>query len=122
MVLVAFQNIHIWVIYGPYLIGRLVMRNPSYDTYFSFFDFCAIFGGKVGVATTRAPNDLGPSNPTEKNWYGWVDLLGQPLSRNNFFEIFRWFRPKTFGRSILSYELGAMARTSTNNLRVVLGP
>ena len=32
------------------------------------------------------------------------------------------FRPKTFGKLILSYELGAMARTCTNKLMLVLGP
>ena len=33
-----------------------------------------------------------------------------------------WFRPGTFGRLILSYELRAMSRKCTNNFRVVLGP
>ena len=84
--LVSFKNIHIWPSYcqnngirfsaitqpfsGPiglkYLQGaqetiiyRLVMRSPSYDTYFSFLIFWATFGGKMNVATTRAPNGLG---------------------------------------------------------------
>ena len=30
-------------------------------------------------------------------------------------------RPETFGKSILSYELGAVARTCTKKLRAVLG-
>ena len=39
------------------------------------------------MATSRAPNGLGPPNPTKKLAH-WVDLLGQPLSRNHVFEIF----------------------------------
>ena len=34
-----------------------------------------------------APNGLGPPNPT-KMLAPWVDLMGQPLSRNQVFEIF----------------------------------
>ena len=41
--------------------------------------FWATFCGKMGVAITRAPNGLGPPNPTKKSAH-WVDLLGQPLS------------------------------------------
>ena len=41
------------------------------------------------MATTHAPNNcLGPPNPTKKLAH-WVDLLGQPLTRNHVFEIFR---------------------------------
>ena len=59
---------------------------------FSFF--WATFGGIMG--TTRAPNDLGPPNLTKKLAH-WVDLFGQPLSRNHVFEIFRWtLSPLTF--------------------------
>ena len=58
------------------------MRNPCNDVYFSFF------GEKMEVATMRPPNGLGPPNPTEKLAH-WVDLLGQPLSRNHSFEILR---------------------------------
>ena len=36
----------------------------------------------MGVATTRAPHGLGPPNPTNKLAH-WVDLLGQPLFRND---------------------------------------
>ena len=46
----------------------------------------------MGVATTRAPNSLGPPNPTRK-FAHWVDLLVQPLSRNHVFEIFRGVPP-----------------------------
>ena len=53
-----------------------------------------IFGGKMGVATTRAPNGLGPPNPTKK-MARWMDLLGQPLSRNHVFEILRGEPPLT---------------------------
>ena len=42
----------------------------------------------MGVATTRAPNSLGPPNPTKKLAHR-VDLLGQPLSQNHVFEILR---------------------------------
>ena len=42
----------------------------------------------MGVATTRAPNGLGPPNPTKKLAH-WMDLLGQQLSRNRVFEIYR---------------------------------
>ena len=52
---------------------------------FFIFDFWATFGGKIGVAATRDPNSLGPPNPT-KNLAHWLDLLGQPLFQNNFFE------------------------------------
>ena len=48
----------------------------------------AIFGEEMGVATTRDPHGLGPTNPTKKLAHR-VDLLGQPLSRNHVFEIFR---------------------------------
>ena len=32
------------------------MTNLSYDAYFSVLIFWATFGGKMGVATTHAPN------------------------------------------------------------------
>ena len=41
----------------------------------------------MGVATTRPTNGLGLQKPTKK-LADWVDLLGQPLFRNHFFEIF----------------------------------
>ena len=116
MVLVSFKNIdfwpkngahaHIWAyaffhnsaISGPIglkffmgvqdtIIYRLVMRNLSYNAYFSVLIFWATFGGKMGVATTRAPNGLGPPHPTKKLDH-WMELLGQPLSRNHVFAIF----------------------------------
>ena len=46
------------------IIYRLLMRNLSFDAYFLFLIFWATFGGKIGVATTRAPNGMGPPNPT----------------------------------------------------------
>ena len=52
------------------------------------FHFWAAFGGKMGVATTHAPNSMGPPNPSKKSVH-WVDLLDQPLSLNPVFEIFR---------------------------------
>ena len=69
------------------IIYRLLVRNLSYDAYFSVLIFLATFGGKMGVATTRAHNGLGPPNPTKK-LARWVDLLDQPLSRNHVFKIF----------------------------------
>ena len=42
----------------------------------------------MGVATTRAPNDLGSPNPA-KMMAQCVEFLGQPLSRNHAFEIFK---------------------------------
>ena len=48
-------------------------------------------GGKMGVATTRAPNSLGPPKPTKN--------LGQLLSRNHGFKI---FKPE---RAILAHDL-----------------
>ena len=71
-----------------FIIHRLVMKNPSYDAYFSFLIFWVTFSGKMGVATTRDPTSLRPPNPT-KTLVHWVDLLGQPLSRNYIQEIFR---------------------------------
>ena len=53
----------------------------------------------MGVATTCAPNGLGPSNPTKKLAH-WVDLLDQPLSRNHDFEIFRGEPPLINPRKI----------------------
>ena len=55
------------------------------------FDFFATFVGKMRVATTRAPNYLGPTNPIKKLAH-WVDLLGQPLPPNHVFEVF-WGEP-----------------------------
>ena len=46
----------------------------------------------MGVATTPASNDLGPPNPTKKLTH-WVELLGQPLSRNHVFVILRGETP-----------------------------
>ena len=40
---------------------------------FHFFIFWATFGGKMGVATTRPPNGLGPPKPTKKLAY-WANL------------------------------------------------
>ena len=68
-------------------ICRLVTRNRSYDAYFWFLIFWVAFCGKMGAATTCTPSDLGPPKPTEK-LADCVNLLGQPLSRNNVFEIF----------------------------------
>ena len=59
------------------------MRNLIYSA-----NFLANFGTKMGVATTRPPNGLGPPNPTKKLAH-WMELLGQLLSRNPVFEIFR---------------------------------
>ena len=49
-------------------IYQLVVRNMSYDAYFSFLFFWATFGGKMGVAitATRAPDGLGSPNLTKK--------------------------------------------------------
>ena len=64
---------HNSAIFGPIELGtqetiiyRLVVRNLSYDAYFSFLIFWATFGGKMGVGTTCAPFSLGPPNPTKK--------------------------------------------------------
>ena len=46
------------------IIYRLLLTNSSYDAYFSFFIFWTAFAEKMGVATTRAPNGLGPPDPT----------------------------------------------------------
>ena len=44
--------------------STIVMRNLSNDAY---FHFC----GKMGVATTRAPNKLGLPNPAQSWSTGW---------------------------------------------------
>ena len=67
------------------IIFRVVLRNPSYDAYFSVLGFLATFGGKMGVATMRTPNSLGPPNPNKK-FALWLDLLSQPQSRNYVFD------------------------------------
>ena len=64
------------------IICRLIMINPSYDAYSPFLIFWTNFGGKMatGVATMRAPNDLGPLNHTQpkgKNLAYRVDFIGQ---------------------------------------------
>ena len=56
------------------IIYRLVMINPSYDAYLSLLIFWATFGGKMGVATTRAPYSLGPPNPMKKLAH-WADFF-----------------------------------------------
>ena len=61
------------------IIYRLVVRNQSYEAYFSVLIVWATFGGKMGVANTRAPYGLGPPNPTKKLAH-LVDLLSQPPS------------------------------------------
>ena len=59
--------------YQETIIDRLVVRNTSYDAYFSVLIFWATFGGKMGVATTRA-----------------LMVWGfQTRSRNHIFGIFR---------------------------------
>ena len=70
------------------IIYLLVVRKPCYDACFIFLIFWATFGGKMGVVITRDPNGLGSSNPTKKLAH-WVNLLGQPLSRNPVFEIIK---------------------------------
>ena len=52
------------------------------------FDFWAAIGKKMGVATMRTPSGLGYLHPDKKLAHG-VGLLGQPLSRNHFFEILK---------------------------------
>ena len=52
-----------------------------------FFERNQIFGGKMGVAATVAPMDLGPQDPSKK-LAQWVERLGQPLSRNHIFKVF----------------------------------
>ena len=47
-----------------------------------FFNFWAIFGGKIGVAATHASYGLGLPVLARKLAH-WKDLLGQPLSRNH---------------------------------------
>ena len=72
-----YANLQIWVKFFKEpletIIYQLVMRSQSCDAY-----FLATFGGKMGVATTFAPNGLGPPNPTIK-LADWMKLLGQLL-------------------------------------------
>ena len=46
----------------------------------------------MGVATTRDPNSLAPPNTTKK-LDPWMDLLGQPLSRNHVFRNLQAWTP-----------------------------
>ena len=57
------------------IIYRLVMRNRSYNAYFSVLNFWATFVGKMGVATTRAHNSLesGASNVQTQPKFGPLD-------------------------------------------------
>ena len=52
--------------------------------------FWATSGGKMGVATTHAPNVLTTEafQPT-KTFANCAEVLGQPLSRKNVFDILR---------------------------------
>ena len=52
------------------------------------FNFWTTFGGKMGVATARVLNDLGPPNPA-KNLAHCGNLLGHPQSRSYVLEIVR---------------------------------
>ena len=67
------------------IIYRLVMRNPSYDANFSFS--WVTFGGKMGVAATRPPSCLGPSNLTKKLATWWTFWANHYLEHH--FEITR---------------------------------
>ena len=66
------------------IIYRLVVRNPSYDAYFSFLNFRATLGGKMGVVTTRTPNGLGSPNPAKKfsHCTGWTFWANHSLFLN----------------------------------------
>ena len=66
---------------------------------FFIFDFMGHFWREMGVATTRAPNGLGPPD--------WVDLLGQLLPQNHVFEI---FRPEKLYLEIMMWPLGGAVR------------
>ena len=70
------------------IIYRLVMRNHSFGPYLPFSIFLALRGPKKGRGPTRTGMGLGPQNLTKKLAH-WVDLLGQLLSRNHDFEIWR---------------------------------
>ena len=50
-----------------------------------FFNGFDILGAKMGVTARLAPKGLGPQNSTKKLPH-WMNLLGQPLSRNHVFE------------------------------------
>ena len=89
------SHAHIWAnVFGNFWANWAeIYYGSSRDHYlsmliFQLLIFRATFGGKMGVSTTRAPNGLGPPNSTKK-LAQWVDPLGQPLSRNHVFEIFR---------------------------------
>ena len=70
------------------IVYRMVTRIRSYDAYFSFLIIGATFGGRLGMATMRASNELGRPDLTKKLAHS-MDFLGQPLFRNHVFEIFR---------------------------------
>ena len=60
----------------------------------SDFDFWALFGGKMGVAATLAPKDLGPKNPTKKLAHVGF-LLGHMLFQHHAPEISDPGRPRS---------------------------
>ena len=79
-----------WIFYGSsgdHFLSIGDEKSMLRCLFFSF-DFKATFGGNMGVVTKRTPNGLGPPNPTKKLVH-LADLLGQPLSRNHVFEIFK---------------------------------
>ena len=63
-----------------YIIYRLVMRNSSYDAFFSLLIFWATFGGKLNVVTTRAPNGLGPPETTKKLAIRYPEIMFSKFS------------------------------------------
>ena len=56
---------------------------------FFIFDFYATFGGKMGVAATRAPSGLGPPNLTKKLAH-WVELLDYHIKQLILIPNFKW--------------------------------
>ena len=59
--------------YGSSGDHHLSIGDEKSKLQYLFFIFWATFGGKMGVAITRAPNGLGPQNLTKKLAH-WMDL------------------------------------------------
>ena len=67
-----------------------------------FLNGWATFDRKMGVATTCASSGLGPTNSIKQLDHR-VELLGQPLSRNRVFKIFRPVEIKAYNSFIILF-------------------
>ena len=66
-------------------LGISLPQYPSIIFWASFFDFLASFGWKMAVVALESSGVSKLNQKVDPR----VDLLGQPLSRNHVFKVFR---------------------------------